>query len=60
MKKSQGKLMGGISERTKSPSPPKSKTETSRTRKEINFKMIFEYYAKQNHLAGVKSSFEKI
>ena len=29
-------------------------------KKEVNFKNIFEFYAKQNHLTGVKASFERI
>ena len=41
MKRSQGRLTGGMSEKAIIASPPKSKTETSRTRKEVNFKLIF-------------------
>lgn len=40
-------------------SPKKPKTEGSKEKK-INFKALFDFYAKQNHLTGVKASFERI
>lgn len=39
---------------------PKLKTEVSKAKQEEGLRSVFDFYARQNHLTGVKASFERI